>query len=392
MRRANCWLSAGITAAVLVTSLAVSPVRAVIPPDPDNAALLYYQAFISLPDLDKEAREHISDVARGAIAPTEKTREYVESCRQAIDFADAARDLRVCHWGFRYSQGFDAAMPYLAQVRFLGFVLLADARVRASDGDYRGAFERCLEIDTLTRHIGDDPLISYIVAVAVQRLEYQCLDDIIAMAAKDADLLRWLKSELATADGKQLSPTTPLKVEREIALNLMQMDKLDKFASVVATAGQKNKDMAKFLASVDEATLERARQLYSQYLTSALAILGGSTPYEQAHRELTAPISGLDANDPASAIARAIMPAMASVLSVKTIAEASANATKAGLEICLTQAETGRLPQVLPEGLPKDPFSGQDFQYERTRTGFILRCRGKDLAKDKTYEWTFAVK
>jgi len=391
MKRTHHWLLGTVTA-VLAISWAGSPVQAVIPPDPDNAALLYYQAFISIADLDKEARDHIGKVATGETAPNEKTRKYIEECRQAIDFADAARGLQVCNWGFRYSQGFEAVMPYLAQVRFLNFVLLADARILAADGDYKGALDRCLQMGVLARHIGDDPLIAYIVSVAVQRLEYQCMNDIIAMGAKDAELLRWLKSELIAAGPTRLSPANPLKIEMEISLNLMQMDKLDKLAAVMEGTEEKNKDMVKFLASANEATLERARQIYSGYLTSALAILDSDKPYEQAHRELTAPLNGLDPKDPASAIARFITPALASTLSAKTVAETCANATRAGLDICLKHAETGRLPEVLPADLPKDPFSGQDFQYERTRTGFILRCRGKDLAKDKTYEYPFTVK
>ena len=92
------------------------------------------------------------------------------------------------------------------------------------------------------------------------------------------------------------------------------------------------------------------------------------------------------------AIARFITPALGSILSARTSIEASANATRAGVALCLERARTGLLPEVLPAGLPKDPFSGQDFQYERTRNGFVLRCRGKDLAKDKTYEYPFILK
>jgi hypothetical protein len=392
MRRANHnhWLSAAIVAAGLVISWAASPVRAVIPPDPDNAALLYYQAFISLGDLDKETRDHIGEVARGTVAPNEKTREYIEKCRGAITLADAAKDLRVCQWGMRYSQGFEAVMPYLAQMRFLAHVLLADARVRALDGDSKGALERCLQMGTFARHIGDDTLISYLVGVAVQRTGYQCMDDIIGSAAKDAELLQWLKNKLVTAGGAGLSPATSLKIEMEIALDMMQMGKLDKLAAVLKDS--EYPDMAKFVASADEPAMERARQLYSGYLTSALAILGGSKPYEQAHRELTASISGLEAKDLASAVVQFVMPGLASTLSARTSIEAQANATKAAVEICLKRAETGRLPEVLPAGLPKDPFSGQDFQYERTGTGFVLRCRAKDLSKDKTYEYAFTVK
>ena len=60
----NRCLFAGTVIAALAMLWAASPARAVIPPDPDNAALLYYQAFISLADLDKEARDHIGKVAK----------------------------------------------------------------------------------------------------------------------------------------------------------------------------------------------------------------------------------------------------------------------------------------------------------------------------------------
>lgn len=391
MKRDNHWLLTA-TAAVLVISWTTSPAPAVIPPDPDNAALLYYQAFLSLAELDKEARDHIAEVARGTAAPNENTRKYVEQCHAAIELADAAGPLRISNWGMRYSQGFEAVMPYLAQIRFLSHVLLADARVRTLDGDYKGALERCLQMDTFARHVGDDTLIAYLVGVAMQRLGYERMNDVIATNAKDSELLRWLKGELAKTSGLALSPATSLRIEMEITLNLLQTDKLDKLANILSDADQKDKDMVNFLASADEAMMERARQLYSGYLTSALTVLGGATPYEQAHRELTAPLTGLDPKDPASAIVRFITPALASTLSAKTSVEACANATKAAVEVCLQRAETGKLPQVLPVDLPKDPFSGQDFQYERTRTGFVLRCRGKDLSKDKIYEYPFVVK
>jgi hypothetical protein len=43
----------------------------------------------------------------------------------------------------------------------------------------------------------------------------------------------------------------------------------------------------------------------------------------------------------------------------------------------------------LPAGLPKDAFSGKDFKYEKTKDGFVLRCRGRDLGKDKLYQYEF---
>jgi hypothetical protein len=390
MTRTNRWLFAWTVIAGLVLAWAASPAPA-LPPDPDNAALLYYQAFLTMADLDKEARDHMAEVARGTIPPDEKARESVKSCRAALEYAEAAKDLRTCNWGFRYSQGFAALMPQLAQMRFLTHVVLADARLRASDGDYRGALERCLLItDSFARHIGDDTLVAYLVSVAVQRVGCECMQAVIGQAAGDAELLRWLQGELAALSGQTLFPLTSLKVEMEISLDSMQKDKIDKL--IGALAGSDAKDVAKVAAAADEQLLARARRAYSEGFTSAMAILSSPVPYEQAHVKLSHLTDGLDPNDPISTFARAIIPALDPTLSAKTSAEAYVNATKAAVEICLQRAQTGKLPEVLPAGLPKDPFSGQDFRYERTAAGFVLRCRGKDLAKDKTYEFTFKLK
>lgn len=390
MIQGNRLLSAAAAAVVVMTVWIASPAGAVIPPDPDNAALLYYQAFISLADLDKQGRDHIGEVARGTVVASDKTRQYVEDSKAAIDFADAARTLEKCDWGFRYSQGFEARLPHLAQMRFLAYVLLADARVRALNGDYKGALDRCLQMRTFTRHIGDETLISYLVGVAVQKLGYECMNDIVGLAAKDAATLRWLQIELAVPEARTLSPVAPLKIEMEIADGLLQMSQRDKLLR--ALQGPEFQDMAKFYASADEATMVRARRLYSAYLTSALALLSTNGPYERTHGELMDLMQSVDANDPSLAIVRFLTPALGSTLSAKTGAEAGVNATKAGVAICLQYAEKGRLPQVLPEGLPKDPFSGQDFLYEKKGSGFVLRCRGKDLTKDKTYEYAFSLK
>jgi len=195
-----------------------------IPPDPDNAALLYYQGFLALPDLDDDARDLIGEVARGNVAPNDKVREHIGQCQGAIEFVEAGAAVPTCHWGFRFSQGFDALMPQLSQARLLTFILVADARIRAADGDYRGALERCLLTETFSRHIGDDTLISYLVSIAVKAAGYGCMDDVVGQAVDDVALLQWLKRELSTGSGYEASPVRPLKFEREIGLDTFRFE------------------------------------------------------------------------------------------------------------------------------------------------------------------------
>lgn len=373
----------------LAAVFAVSPAMA-IPPDPDNAALLYYQAFLTLAQLDEDARDRISHVATGEAVPDDKVRTDIGNCRGAIDFAEAAAKVPTCNWGIRYSQGFDALMPQLAQARFLAFVLIADARISAADGNYKGAIERCLMAGTFARHIGDDTLISYLVSTAVQGLRDKCIQETIGQAAGDADLLQWLKNELAASPGDALSAAEPLKIEIETVTGLMQMDNIEKLAGILADSDAKK--IAEIVKQADAKTLAQARQMYTERMNSGYAILNTPMEYQEAHSQLKKLVSDLDPAQPASGAVRAFIPALDSILSAKMRADAHANAVKAAIEVMLGRAKTGRLPDAIAAGLPKDPFSGKDFEYEKTGEGFILRCRGKDLNRDEIHQYEFKVK
>lgn len=58
---------------------------------------------------------------------------------------------------------------------------------------------------------------------------------------------------------------------------------------------------------------------------------------------------------------------------------ARVNNIRAAVGIYLIFAKTGRLPEKLPENLPKDPFTREDFIYEITDEGFVLHYRAEDI-------------
>jgi hypothetical protein len=123
-----------------------------------------------------------------------------------------------------------------------------------------------------------------------------------------------------------------------------------------------------------------------------LRLFSTSLPYEQAHAQVKQLANGFDPNDPAEAAVSTFMPAMGRIYTLRTRIEAHANAVRAGIDICLMRAKSGRLPDTLPEGLPKDAFSGEDFEYERTDDSFLLRCRVPDLDRNETYEYAFTLR
>jgi hypothetical protein len=143
--KATTPLTLAAAAVVLLGGLGPMAPALAYPPDPNNAALLYYQAFLLVPEPDDRAVADMkADVATGKIPPNEQVKEYLKKCREAIDCALTASRLQHCDWGLQYSKGFSAVFPQLAQARSLSFLILADARVLAAEGEYRQALERCL--------------------------------------------------------------------------------------------------------------------------------------------------------------------------------------------------------------------------------------------------------
>jgi hypothetical protein len=202
-----------------------------------------------------------------------------------------------------------------------------------------------------------------------------------------------------------VSPVKPLKIEVEIMTDLMQINHRDRITemmgivadrddppSVEEVIDEANKKTEEFVASLNTETLTQAQAIYRERVAAILTALNAPMPYAEKHARLKKLCDDFDQDDPAARVAGAFMANIAKVYTIRVRSDARANAILAGLDICLVRAESGELPATLPADLPKDPFSGQDFEYERTDGGFVLRCRAKDLDKGTIQEFQFAVK
>ncbi len=390
---------------VLLASLSLPLVSmaGAIPPDPDNAALLYYQALLTMPKPEDEAADHLVKIGKGEIDP-DQVRTFLHKCDNAIEFVAAAAQVDRCDWGYQFSRGVDVQLPQLAQLRRLAYVLAADARLAAFDGEYRQALERCRLMDSLSRHIGDDTLISYLVSLAVRQLAMQCIQDFTGRIADDTEGLRALKNELALAAPLTVSPVRPLKIEVEIMADLMQVDKRDKMLEAIGvSAGNVDPEDAEeivneadkteaFVAALDAETLKRARMIYRERMAAILTMLNTPMAYAEKYSRLKKLCDDFEQDDPASRVAGEFTANMAKIYTLRIRSDAHANAVLAAVDLCLHRAGTGNLPETLPAGLPIDPFSGEAFEYERTDTGFVLRCQAKDPEDETIHEYVFTLK
>ena len=367
------------------------------PPDPDNAALLYYQSYIAYEKADDTMQSMVADLSRGKIEPNERIREYIENCRGAINLAVAAAEVPNCNWGMKYSDGFEMLLSHLAQTRKLAFIIGSEIRILAADGDYRKALNRCLTLHKISKHMGDETIISFLVAMAIGKMADNQVQFLLGEMPQDLKTLTWLKSQLAIIDSKPLSSRGTTEYERELSLEHMHLDKLKQLIEIVNGEPIKpDSKEAEQLRNVDQATIDKNRAYYIKHMDTLQTILSSPMNYAKVCAELKKlneqPHKDLAENNIDAYITSIVAPDFKKIVSIETSGKTLNNAVRAAIDIYIQKARTGQLPETLPAGLPKDLFSGKDFRYEKTADGFTLRCRGKDLDKNEIYKYEFKVK
>jgi len=384
-----------LTKTICITlMLAISgPSAFALPPDPDNAALLYYQAFLLYPQADDSTRDLLRNLSQGKIDPNDKITEYVEGCRASLELAMVASEIPMCNWGVRFSEGFAANLPFLAQARSLYFLMTADARILAGEGAYRDALSRCLAAKRMGQHMGDNMIISVLVAISIDTGVNNCIRDFLGSMPADTDTLQWLKTQLATVPTRALSINHAMKLEQEVVLRTLQIDNIDMLVEILTGAGIEVTD--EMLEAVNDISLAKCREHYSNHMSELQNILNATTTYAKKYRELEKldERAHAEVKDNKDAILTDfLVPATAKAYNVSIKANALNNATRTAVDIYILKAKTGKLPDVIPADSPKDPFSGRDFGYEKTKDGFILRCQAEDLQMNEIHQYEFRVK
>jgi len=353
---------------------------ATLPPDPDNAALLYYQAFLLRPEPDDGTWWSINEVLRGA-DPNDTLREYLNlpDCRKTIEFAEAAAQLPSCDWGIRYSQGIGAHLPLLVHFRNLSFLIYADAGVLAADGDYRAALGRCLTIRQIAVHVGDDLLINYLISLQLDGLAHRCTRDVLGSMPTDVDILVWLRGQLIVVRDVFPSFIRALEMDLELSIQSLRTDPdiiIRLREQLVENADDEN-TRDEILGLTDEELIVLFREFYEDFFNTVFHVMDSEMAYEEKSLEIQRLSKIME--DEYAGYSYVGTGRIAEHYNLKVRNDAQFNALKAAIEIYLIKAETGQLPETLPDGLPKDPYSGQDFDYEITEDGFTFHSQGEDF-------------
>jgi len=376
---------------ILITVLTFASVLEAYPPD--NAAVLYYKAFLILKEPSEDMEKMLTDLRDGKIKPNDEIRQYLQENRHAIEFVETAAGVQNCDWGYDISKGFEVLLPELSKIRRMAFLLTDEAQILAEEGDYKAALDKCLTIHKMARHVGDRLLISYLVGNALNALANKHIGEILSQMPDDVESLTWLKNQIFDITSRTNTLKAALSSEREIALQQIRKENIN---TVLDSLGDvpdgMSKDAIEKVRNGDEEFFRASREYYSNFVTSVQLAL--DLPYPQSRQQLEQLHKKAEkqaADNPSAILSAALWPAAAKICTLEVRAGTNFNALKAAIDIYIIKAKTGRLPETLPAGLPRDLFSGKDFEYQRKKDGFVLRCRGKDLDKDEILQYRFKV-
>jgi hypothetical protein len=126
---------------------------------------------------------------------------------------------------------------------------------------------------------------------------------------------------------------------------------------------------------------------YHQSILSRVQI-AYNLPYPQAKQameDLNKEIENTIRGKPEAVIAGFLFPIINRAVAIDTRGRTQFNAVLGGIDIYIIKAKTGKLPDELPAGLPKDLFSGKDFLYAKTGASFTLTGQGKGLDDDSGF-------
>jgi hypothetical protein len=366
-------------------------------PSPDNAAILYYQAFLLRPEPDEATSLRINRVLRGDL-PDASIRVYLGDCRRMIHTAEVASRVPQCTWGVRrFDAGGFGEMDLIGQIRQLAIVLALDARTLGVDGHYDAAFARCLTMRRVARHVGDETMVAYLLARSAEELANHTMRYLLGLAPADADLIQQVRGQLAAVPG------APRPFEKVVQSDFEQsIESLRRNPTILQairlqiTKGGDSPTKGQPLNLTDEEILTQARETCLPGLNGVLQAIDSDMPYERKYAEIdrrTQDFAKQHDDDPAASWLWSFVTAhLGERYSLAVRNAAARDAVKTAVEVYLINAQTGRLPETLPPYTAKDPYSGQEFEYEITKGGFVLRCRAQDLYYNQVWQYEFIIR
>lgn len=407
----------GVLAVMVSLALMPSTLTLASPSEPNNAAILYYQAFLSLPDKNQLPEEYrvalpLRLLPSGVVEPNEVIRAYLARCRTVFGYTRAAVNIRDCQWGL---QSFvsdslqipQVFIPCLRHIRQLALHVIAQAQVNTADGEYREALENSLIMHRVAEHCGDNNTTMATLSIALHGQANKVIRQVLNLMPPDLATLVWLERELAKVSqrpclGKALfgDVEVTLKGMNQENPHLMRFAKMCRDGISPDDIARRNESpdrvdgddfvFREAVANYDfqsiPAFIEGSRDHCLQTMSTIRKALEQANSFKARHKELKRLDQEIETDGvrhPHAFYTSVFAEQVIGLHALATQGQSDNNALKIAIHIYKTKAKTGDIPNTLPAGLPKNRFTDKDFDYEKTDDGFTLRMKMIGRPKDK---------
>lgn len=343
-------------------------------PDSENAALLY-----------NEATQHNYRMHPGG-PPVQPTPDEVNKARvEVAKNAATLKDLETAalrphlYYSRDYSIGGMLSFPELSQLKQFANLLGTRARLRALDGDYRGATEDAMRIKRIAEQLSEEPtLIASLVAVAIDSIAYRTISEIVTETKANSSLVRQLQSALASKQASVEELLTAMRGESVMAVaSLRYIDKSD-FKRMAGGDPQsvdlipRDVDIQLVRSAYNARLLEAQRQIFS--------IVKGQKVDQAMGRALDLVAESWNGKDASYNFNKVFFPVYGTMADAILKDRGRLASLQAMLEILLTPQDSASISGVLAKRT--DPYTKLPLKYRKTERGFMVYSLGPNGADD----------
>jgi hypothetical protein len=374
----------------------------------ENASLLYRKALNAYPTPEDGLRKQLDQYISCKGSASEEIRRHVDSNREVISMVLQAAQLQKCDWETGDSpskaekEKILVEMSIISDFRRITRLVLADARLQFERWNSGECFRRALACYRMAEHIG--PLM-YFNQLAIENQTHALIRWVLGQDRLQQGELKDLANQLALIKKNRQGFLTAFDRDtQETCSTLSKMpekyfqQELSRLSETITCDPNQTIEITFTSPTVDDVVCA-----YTGYRLLLRATI--EKPYLAAYKEaqqikedirdLMFEESQIDQENSKVILDGAKMMslyhnvAFLTMLTIDVSTQSTFNANEAAIKICLEKQRLGKLPDALPKGLPPDLFSGKDFEYKKTDTGFILRCQQEDLKNHKIRDFEF---
>jgi hypothetical protein len=373
--------------------------------DPANAAYWYQKAF----DLYGDPNDiDLKAYARGKTPLTPEIEQVILKQKPVLDCLAKAARSDYCDWDFDPFDNLELPAPYLMSAMKVENLLLAEIRIAQQCNPQEFPFHTIESTLWLSSYKDSKDSLNHMMSLALRSAVYPLIIDAINKSPylTQNDFLA-LKTLLANTSKGYCSFIQTLSYKINAAGIILKSP--EKFF------GQSSPSLSYygFLANRSDEFYKRNYTYHKKYIMSIQKSL--DLPYPEAYQELKRiedtvseklkefrtrlPIlpkgqqltedekSYIDTCD---FLYTALFRSTGSnSFNLEMSINTQQNALIAALDLLVEYQKSNTLPDATPADNPKDLFSDKPFLLIKTDGGFILKCQGQDLSRNKTHEYSF---